>query len=58
MFIDESWINFKQRTAYGWMPLRNIGFIDADIFKIILRVGFTRQRLYEIVGASSSSNSN
>ena len=60
MFIDESWMNFRQRITYGWVTVKKKGFINTDTntFKLIFMVGFLRHRFYGIVKASSSSNSN
>ena len=60
MFIDESWMNFRQRITYGWVTVKKKDFINTDTntFKLIFMVEYLRQRFYGIVEASSSSNSN
>ena len=60
MFLDEFSINFRQKTAYGWAPVRVKGFLDvnAEPFSMSFMVGFSRQRFYGIFGTTSSNNSN
>ena len=58
MFIDEFSINFMHNKIYGWASVGVKGDLDVNIelFIISFMAGFSKQRFYEFVGASTTND--